>query len=107
MVFFDIGHTIRSQNTNNFLHRNFERLLRDQEIDKIVSVRQPNTVKLVHRDLTINTERANIPAGFFHIFHISIQAVDQVAIICAQSSRQLPVPAADMDYKSALDACGV
>ncbi|MBA7702548.1 hypothetical protein ES703_111317 [subsurface metagenome] len=106
-AFFDIRYAVGTQHAHHLAHRNSTEVLRHYEINKIVGVRQPVACKQLYRYLAIETQGANMVAGFFNVVGIGVQAVNQVAVIGVQCGGQPAIGAADVDHEPAGNACGV
>ena len=106
-VLLDVRHAVGAQDSHDFRHGDLARVFRDDEVDQVVGVRQPLAAEPIHRHLAVQAELADVLAGPGRVRRVGVQTVHQVAVVCAQRRRQLPVPAAEVHDQSAAHARGV
>ena len=83
ITLLDVSNAVGNQNAQNLVHRYVRLLLRKNEVDKVVGVRQEVTFELFDRYLAIKLERLDMLACLLDVLCIGVQAVDQVTVICA------------------------
>ena len=103
----DVGHAARTQHAQHLSRRHLAGVLRDQEIDQVVGIRQPLAGPMLHRHLAVEAQRPDQPAGLAHALGVGLQAVNQVAIARPQRRRHPAVPTAQVNDQAALDAGGL
>ena len=101
-----IDNTTGHKDAQRLLHADPCKILGHEEIDEIVDIGQPLTVKPVHRDISINPQRLDMAPGNSDIIPIPVESVHLVARTFAKRSRQLPIAASKMNNEPPIDTCG-
>ena len=103
-VFPNVRHATRGQHPQHFVCRNIEPLLGHQEADEVVDVGQSLAARTVGRDLAVEAQRPDVPAGPLDVFRRGIQTVNQITVAGAKRGGQLPVAAAEVHNQAASDS---
>ena len=82
----------------------FAEVLGNNEIDRVVNVRQSVAGADIYGNVAVMTERFDVPAGRGDVFRLAVKALDDIAVVGPECCGQLAVSATDMDYQAAFDA---
>ena len=106
-ILLDVGDALGRQRPHDLAPRDPAEVLRDEQADDAVGIRELVSLESVDGDDAVQAERPDTLTGPPNISRIPVEAVNEVAVARPQPGGQLAVAAAEVDDQSTLDPGGV
>ena len=102
-----VRHAVGTEHAHHVRHRRSPEVLRHDQIDQVLRIRQPPAGPPIDRHLPVDAQRLDMLPRLRNVGGIPVQTVHHVRFARPQRRGQLPVPGADVNDQPTPDARGI